>query len=124
MATSDSPPGDLKLEDRLKSKFSSGIIADILAPDFETRVAILKQKAMESNKEVPDNVIGYIAEHIDNNIRELESTLKNLLILAENPEELDIELAKKAIKIRNPKFDQAKKIGIDMIQQIVSIISA
>ena len=120
VATSDSPPGDLKLEDRLKSRFSSGIIADILAPDFETRVAILKQKAMESNKEVPDNVIGYIAEHIDNNIRELESTLKNLLILAENPEELDIELAKKAIKIRNPKFDQAKKIGIDMIQQIVS----
>jgi chromosomal replication initiator protein len=119
VATSDSPPNELKLEERLKSRFSAGIIVDIQPPNFETRVAILKQKAMGLNKEIPDNVIAYIAEHIDSNIRDLGSTLLTLIALS-NDKEIEIIAAKQAIKMRNPKFEQAKKIGIDLIQQITS----
>jgi chromosomal replication initiator protein len=121
VATSDSPPQELKLEDRLKSRFGAGIIVDILPPNFEMRVAILKQKAKELNKFVPDNVIGYIAEHVENNIRYLGSTLLTMFAIAsQNNDEITIETARLAIKTTNPSFDTTKKIGIDSIQQIVS----
>ncbi|MCX7699198.1 MAG: chromosomal replication initiator protein DnaA [Candidatus Goldbacteria bacterium] len=121
VATSDSPPQELKLEERLKSRFGAGIIVDILPPNFEMRVAILKQKAKELNKYVPDNVIGYIAEHVENNIRYLGSTLLTMFAIAsQNNDEITIDIAKQAIKITNPSFDTTKKIGIDMIQQCVS----
>ncbi len=121
VATSDSPPDDLNLEERLKSRFSAGLIVDIQPPNFETRAAILKQKAKELNKEVPDNVIAYIAEHIDSNIRDLGSTLLTLIAISgANANDINIDTAKKAIKMRNPKFEQAKKIGVDPIQKIVS----
>lgn len=121
VATSDSPPQDLKLEERLKSRFGAGIIVDILPPNFEMRVAILKQKAKELNKFVPDNVIGYIAEHVENNIRYLGSTLLTMFAIAsQNNDEITIEIARQAIKTTNPSFDTTKKIGIDLIQQCVS----
>ncbi|MCX8092642.1 MAG: chromosomal replication initiator protein DnaA [Candidatus Goldbacteria bacterium] len=121
VATSDSSPQELKLEERLKSRFGAGIIVDILPPNFEMRVAILKQKAKELNKYVPDNVIGYIAEHVENNIRYLGSTLLTMFAIAsQNNDEITIDIAKQAIKITNPSFDTTKKIGIDMIQQCVS----
>lgn len=121
VATSDSPPRELKLEERLKSRFGAGIIVDILPPNFEMRVAILKQKAKELNKFVPDNVIGYIAEHVENNIRYLGSTLLTMFAIAShNNDEITIETARQAIKTTNPSFDMTKKIGIDSIQQNVS----
>ncbi len=121
VATSDSPPQELKLEERLKSRFGAGIIVDILPPNFEMRVAILKQKAKELNKFVPDNVIGYIAEHVENNIRYLGSTLLTMFAIAsQNNDEITIETARQAIKTSNPSFDAIKKIGIDQIQQNVS----
>ncbi len=121
VATSDSPPSELKLEERLKSRFSSGIIADIQPPDFELRVAILKQKAKEINRIIPDNIIAYIAEYVDTNVRALGSTFITLISLADlNKVEINMELAKQAVKMTSPFKDFTKKIGIDLIQQIVA----
>lgn len=121
VATSDSPPQELNIEDRIKSRLSAGIIVDIQPPNFETRVAILKQKAHELNKHVPDNVIGYVAEHVENNVRYLGSTLLTLTaIAAQQNGEITLDIARQAIKTTNPSFEITKKIGIDLIQQIVS----
>lgn len=121
VATSDSPPSELKLEDRLKSRFGAGIIVDIQPPDFETRVAILKQKSKELNKTVPENVVAYLAEHIDTNIRALGASLMTLIALgSQQNNEITVELARHAIKMTNPSFESNRKIGIDTIQQVTA----
>jgi chromosomal replication initiator protein len=121
VATSDSPPQELNLEDRLKSRFAAGIIADIQPPNFETRVAILKLKAKDMNKIVPDNVLAFLAEHVDTNIRSLSATFSTLVALSmQTGNEIDLDLARQALKVTNPSFDSNKKIGIDLIQQIVA----
>lgn len=74
--SSDRPPRDLAtLEDRLKSRFNSGLITDIQQPELETRMAILIRKAATDNIKMPDNVIEFIATNIKSNIRELEGAL-------------------------------------------------
>lgn len=121
VATSDSPPSELKLEDRLKSRFAAGIIADIQSPNFETRVAILKLKAKEMNRVVSDAVLAFIAENVDTNIRSLGSTFSTMLALSNQPGfEINIDLARQALKLTNPSFESNKKIGIDLIQQVVA----
>lgn len=80
---SDRPPKEIAtLSDRLKSRFASGLIQDIQSPDFETRVAILKKKAQEENYNIKDEVITYLAEKIDTNIRELEGYLGKVCFYA------------------------------------------
>ena len=77
--SSDRPPKDIAtLEDRLRSRFEGGMIADISRPDQETRVAILRKKAMERHLFLPDDVLVYITEHFVQNIRELEGALNRL----------------------------------------------
>ncbi len=77
--TSDRPPKEMAtLEERLRNRFESGLIADIQPPDVETRVAILKSKAKSLNIELSDTVALFIAEKIKNNIRQLEGTIKNM----------------------------------------------
>ena len=121
VATSDSPPQELKLEDRLKSRFAAGIIADIQPPNFETRVAILRQKAKEMNRTVADNILSFIADNVDTNIRSLGSTFGTMIALSMQPgNEISLDLAKQALKLTNPSFESNKKIGIDLIQQIVA----
>jgi chromosomal replication initiator protein len=121
VATSDSPPQELNLEDRLKSRFAAGIIADIQPPNFETRVAILKLKAKDMNKIVPDNVLAFLAEHVDTNIRSLSATFSTLVAISmQTGNEIDLDLARQALKVTNPSFESNKKIGIDLIQQIVA----
>jgi chromosomal replication initiator protein len=79
--SSDRLPKDIPaIEERLVSRFEWGMIADIQAPDFETRLAILKAKAIEKNYEVDTNVLTYIAETIQSNIRELEGALNRLMV--------------------------------------------
>ena len=77
--TSDRPPKELiTLEERLQSRFSMGLIADVQPPEYETRVAIIKRKATLYNLNVPDEVVELIASKIKNNVRELEGTIKKL----------------------------------------------
>ncbi len=98
--TSDRPPKEMKeLEERLRTRFEWGLIADIKRPDLETRVAILKKKASEENFEVSDEIMFYIAEHLKSNIRNLEGVLKRLMaynVLMGKP--ITMELADEAIK--------------------------
>lgn len=80
---SDRPPKDIEnLEDRLESRFSSGLIHDIQPPDIETRIAILHKKSQLEKYYAEDDVINYIAEHIESNIRELEGKLSEVYFLA------------------------------------------
>lgn len=77
--TSDRVPSDmLRLEDRLRTRFEWGLIADIQPPDFETRWAITKNKALSLGLELPDTVCDYIAENITNNVRQLEGTVNKI----------------------------------------------
>ena len=78
--TSDRKPGDMPtLEDRLRTRFEWGLIMDIQPPDYETRMAILKSKAMQLGLELSDDVCNYIAINITNNVRQIEGTVKKIL---------------------------------------------
>ena len=98
--TSDRPPKEIHtLADRLSSRFVSGLLADIQAPEYETRCAIIKRKAELLNFEIPDNVVNYIAERIKTNIRQLEGTTKKLHAMCVYSNEVPtISLAQAAIK--------------------------
>ena len=78
--TSDRKPSDmLTLEDRLKTRFEWGLIADIQPPDYETRMAILKNKAKSLGLQLDDDVCNYIAINVTNNVRQIEGTVKKIL---------------------------------------------
>ena len=98
--TSDRPPKEIKtLEERLRTRFEWGLIADIQPPDFETRIAIIKRKAELLDLEIPNIVEEYIANHVKNNIRQLEGVVKKLNAynkLAQTPP--SILLAQSAIR--------------------------
>jgi chromosomal replication initiator protein len=117
--TSDKPPVELQgLEQRLLSRFKWGLSADLQAPDFETRIAILQKKIYNDGIEMPDDVIEYIATHISDNIRELEGALISLLAQSTlNKKEITLELAHEMIDklIKNTK----REISIDYIQKVV-----
>ena len=77
--TSDRPPSEmLRLEDRLKTRFEWGVIADINPPDYETRMAIIRNKSKSLGIHMPDDVCSYIAENITTNIRQIEGTVKKI----------------------------------------------
>ena len=81
--TSDRPPKSIEtLEDRLRSRFLSGLITEIDPPDLETRLAILRSKSESEHHEVPDDVLDFIATHVKNNIRELEGALTRVSAFA------------------------------------------
>lgn len=78
--TSDRPPSDMsKLENRLRTRFEWGLLADIQPPDYETRCAIIKNKAILLGLELPNDLVEYIAQNITANVRQLEGTIKRLL---------------------------------------------
>lgn len=82
--SSDRPPKAIPaLEERLRSRFEGGMIADVGAPDYETRLAILKAKARERNFEIPEESLNYIALHIQKNIRELQGALNRIMATCE-----------------------------------------
>ncbi len=97
--TSDRPPKEIKtLEDRLRSRFESGLLADIQPPDYETRMAIIKRKAELLEFNLPDDVTEYIATRLKSNIRQLEGVVKKLK--AKNQlygEKITINVAQKTI---------------------------
>ncbi|MBQ3597775.1 MAG: chromosomal replication initiator protein DnaA [Clostridia bacterium] len=76
--TSDRPPKEINLEDRLKSRCEMGLIADIKPPDTELRTAIFKKKSVDMGVDIPDNVLTFLAENIKTNIRQIEGAIKKL----------------------------------------------
>ena len=119
--TSDKPPKEIqRLEERLVSRFEWGLIADIQRPDVDTRVAILREKTVQENISVPDDVLQLIAGKIDSNIRELEGCLTRLVAYSTvTHEPITMELCEKALK---EIFDHqvVKKITADLIMQTVA----
>jgi len=97
--SSDRPPNAIaELEDRLRSRFEGGMIADVSLPDYETRLVILKTKLQEKNMDLPEDVLDYIAANVKKNIRELEGALNKILIYNKINRELNIEIVKKLLK--------------------------
>jgi chromosomal replication initiator protein len=97
--SSDRPPNAIaELEDRLRSRFEGGMIADISLPDYETRLVILKQKLQEKNMDLSEEVLDYIASNVKKNIRELEGALNKILIYNKLNQDLNLETVKKLLK--------------------------
>ncbi len=98
--SSDKPPKEMEtLEERFRSRFEWGLIADIQPPDYETRVAILRKNAEMSHRQINEEIIDYIASNIKSNIRELEGAFNKILAFARsNKTELNLAAAEEALK--------------------------
>src|SRR5689334_8254444 len=127
--TSDRPPSEIAgLEARLISRFQWGMVADIGLPDFEHRVAILKQKAQLDRLEltIPDDVIHFIAEHVRSNVRELEVSFIKLLAYASlKHKDITVDVAREALRdklraIEGLEHESAGSLNIFTIQQAVA----
>ena len=118
--SSDKPPRDIPfLEDRLKSRFEWGLLADISCPDYETRLAILRKKAQEENIVVDDIILSNIANKIDSNIRELEGVFNKIIArasLTHSP--ITIELAENTIN--EFKAASEKVLSSDFVKETVA----
>jgi chromosomal replication initiator protein len=117
--SSDCPPKEISsIEERLRSRFEWGLIADIQMPDLETKIAILQKKADSEHVRLPDDVAEYIARAIKSNIRELEGALIRLMAFASlTGAELSLSTAQQVLK--NIIETQEKKITIEQIQRRV-----
>ena len=117
--SSDKPPRDIPfLEDRLKSRFEWGLLADISCPDYETRLAILRKKAQDSNIVIDDDILANIANKVDSNIRELEGVFNKIVArasLIHTP--ITREFAEKIIN--EFKAENEKVISSDFIKETV-----
>ena len=120
--SSDKPPKEMEtLEERFRSRFDWGLIADIQPPDYETRMAILKKNAENFNRQIDDEIFQYIATNIKSNIRELEGAFNRIIAKSkiENQSEITLELAEDALKdIINP--DKPKEITPSLIIEVVA----
>lgn len=121
IVSSDRPPKEIPtLEDRLRSRFEWGLITDIQAPDFETRIAILRKKAELDSIIIPNEVFEFIARKIKSNIRELEGALTRIIAYSSlTNREISADLTAEALKdiIASSK---PKKVNADLIKSIVA----
>jgi len=120
--TSDRPPKDIPdLENRLVTRFESGLLCDLKSPDFETRVAILRKKAEPENIVLQDDTFNFIAESISSSVRALEGSLIRILAYASynklNPEDIDTEMAQNILS--DMITENRKEISLDNITQEV-----
>ena len=119
--TSDKPPKDMEtLEERIRSRFEWGLMADIGAPDYETRMAILRRKVESDDMSLSDDILNYIANNIKSNIRELEGAFNKVMAGAKlEKKEVTLELAEQALKdIISP--DEKKVITPEYIISVVA----
>ena len=118
--TSDRPPRELSgLEDRLLSRFKWGLTADVQSPDFETRVAIIQNKAEQDGLDIGPQVVEYLAHSVPTNVRELEGVLTSLLaqsVLTQR--DIDLEMAKQAL--RHIIEEVEAEVNVDFIQKTVA----
>lgn len=121
IVSSDRPPKEIPtLEDRLRSRFEWGLITDIQAPDFETRIAILRKKAETESIHIPNDVFEFIARKIKSNIRELEGALTRIIAYSSlSNREISVDLSNEALKdiISSSK---PKQITSDLIKGVVA----
>jgi chromosomal replication initiator protein len=118
--TSDKAPGEIKgLEDRLSSRFSSGMIADMQLPDLETRQAILQAKCEERHVQLSDTVLLFIADLVETNIRELEGALSTVILhMKAEGKSASVEIAREALR-SFASMKPTKKTSLEHIKQIV-----
>ena len=121
--SSDRPPKEIPtLEERLRSRFEWGLITDIQKPDLETRIAILRKKADIENLTIPNEVVIYIANKIQSNIRELEGALVKVIAYSSLVDrEIDVDLAREALKdLVNKKKSESIEVNIERIKKIIT----
>ncbi len=128
--TSDRPPSEIpRLEDRLKSRFEWGMVADVSAPDLEHRIAILRRKAQMDHLEhtIPDEVLHFIADHVQANVRELEGSIIKLLAFSSlRHRVVTIELAREALrdKLRASDAVPVRSTRQERVHQIQQSVAA
>jgi len=121
VVSSENPPGKIAtLENRLKTRFEQGLVADINSPDYETRIAILRKKALNENVIIPDIVMEYIANNFVSNVRILQGALTRIIAYASlSTREIDLALAEDVLKdIKNKKNEEEITVPI-----IISVVS-
>jgi chromosomal replication initiator protein len=120
VSTSDCPPRDIPtLEERLRSRFEWGLIADIQPPDLETKVAILRKKAEAENLDLPEDVALFIASRVRSNIRELEGSLIRLIAFSSlSGRRIDIDMARETLK--DLIDDRGRSVTVEAIQKLVA----
>ncbi len=118
--SSDRPPKEIAhLEERLRSRFLSGLIADIQRPDMDTRCAILRSKAREENIDVSEDVIQMIAQNVDSNIRELEGSLTRLSAYSSlSGRPISLELAQEALREIISEHQPRSVTGEDVLKAV------
>ncbi len=119
--TSDKPPKDMEtLEERIRSRFEWGLMADIGIPDYETRMAILRQKSEIDEIQLDDSILDYIASNIKSNIRELEGALNKLLAYSKlEKKEITMDIAVRELQnIITP--DKPREITVQLIIEVIS----
>ena len=119
--SSDRPPKEIaNLEERIRSRLEGGLITDVQEPDIETRIAILRNKAQQEGKTVDDSIIQFIAEHVPNNIRQLEGSLTKVFFYSNLKEEpITMALAREALKDLLPE-DKKVDVNPTRIKEIVA----
>jgi chromosomal replication initiator protein len=120
VVTSDRPPKEIEdLEDRIRTRFEWGMVADIQPPEIETRIAILKAKAERDDIYMPDEVATFLATYIRSNVRELEGTLIKLQMQASlTGGEISLEMAKQLLKQSVP--EEGSQYTVESIQAVVA----
>ena len=117
--SSDRPPKEIPtLEERLRSRFEWGLITDIQTPDYETRVAILRKKAFNENLNIPNEVLLFIADQVNTNIRELEGAFIRVIAYSSLSEKkISVELAREALKDIIYNRETGQHVTVKLIQQ-------
>jgi len=118
--TSDRPPEEMqRLDDRLKTRFTWGLLVDVQPPDYETRVAIIKNKSIRQGMNLPDPVLRYIADNITSNVRQIEGTLNKLLAFHElMGEDVNVDTVTRAVRdIFKEKSDFLPSVD-DIIEEV------